>query len=437
MELIDNVLMSRFLLYVQQNIKAFMVNISIAVVLAILLYTNIIWASQFWIAIVPLVVSTVFSVVLSDIMSDKIRIMGLSVDYMLNRGGVTLDDVLGVLISYKVRKKVTEPTKAFFEPIKHKCTYGTPEERRRIAEALPGLYRLNKKETLALIKNKLRIDYDDGRWTDDNRRRTIEALWYLPKTKKVADFIKAMLSVKERDSIFTIIAITELICFSRKFNELEQKALLSRLKTEVIAFFPDTTTSIGSLIDNIINFSSNIISFKGDIQKGLAYIHSIFDISSENMKIVIAKNIILISKKWKRCLAIEQCKNEQCGSCMIELFDLCFDSNNHRYIRRPMARENVYFCLLSMLPTANGNAARERIMRLIKDNDPIISRTTFDYIHKVLTAREGQQLYNDILDYCINIENQKVWINENNRAEWLSLKERAEHVKDTVGRANI
>lgn len=399
----------------------FLVNIGTIAFFIILLICGIFDVQTFFSAFIPILISIPLAIWNSNAMSDKMKIMGLSIDYMLNQGGVTIDDVLGILISDKARKRVAEPTRSFFVALKNLCEGGTAEQRRRVAESLPALYRLNKKETKNIIEKKLRDDFDDLKWHDDNRRRTIEALRYFPK--KENSFIKKCLIIRRKDTIFTVIAVVEIILLYKKFKPEEKTELINSLKLQV------RTHQLGQDVLNFIDASETFL--EGLTQQGkdtLArcnYVRDKFISTQDNyLKILISKNILYVGSNLKKCIRENQCQDTtSCASCIIALFDLCFDSNNQLNIRRPMAKEDVCFCLLCMLEySACRDDAKKRIMSLIKEQDMIIAITAFDYIHKVLEI--DKPLFNDILRYCLALPDQ---------GPWTELKSRAEHVRDTVG----
>lgn len=418
---LDGIKSNYFYMYLQQNRILFLANIIVLVIFIFLFVVGVFDVSAFVSAFFPILINFPFIAWNNNNMSDKMKIMGLSIDYMLNQGGVTLDDVMGILISNKLKKRIVDPTRNFFETIEKLCINGNPEQRRRVAESLPALYRLNKKGTKDIIEKKLRNDFDDAEWHDDNRRRTVEALLYLPK--KENDFVKKIIRLRLHDSIYTIIAIVEIISMTKKFKIDEKTELLNRLKKEVKTF--QLGQCVLDFIQEAETFLGDLTLKEKDVLIRCNFMREIFKHSKSNyMKILISKNILYICPNRKKCLKMDECQDPvTCASCIFELFDLCFDSINHENIRRPMAKEDVCFCLLSMLEhTACRNEARRRIISLIKEQDMIIAITVFDYIHKIYEL--DKPLYNEILSYCLDLPSE---------GKYTLLKERAEHVSKTVG----
>lgn len=419
---IDTIRTSNIFIYFQQNCMPIILYSVELIVFFVLLLTGVFDKGTFLSASIPVLVAIPIILTSTNLISDKLRIMGLSVDYMLNKDGVTIDDVLGILISNKVKKRIVEPTRAFFDTLLNLCDHGDYEQRRRIAEALPALYKLNKNSTKLLINRKLRDDYDENQWNDDNRRRTIEALTYFPKREN--KFVKTCLRIRTGDSIYTVIAIIENIIFTNKFKSKEKQNLLDYLKLEVNTYEFEEETH--TFLVNAESFAKNINECSQNVLEIYNYFKKEFTTTSNlYMKILIAKNILYICPYKKKCISNCDCKDPTtCASCILNFFDLCFDESNHRNIRRPMAKEDVFHCLLSMLNhTTCRKKAREKIMSLIKQDDTIISLTVFDYVYKIYEIDE--HLYNDIIDYCINLSGDTPLI--------LELKKRAEHVKDTIG----
>lgn len=421
LNVLDTIKTNKLYLYIQQNFAIILIDCITLLVYIVFWKLSIFDTSTFWAAFVPVLINIPIIAISNNAMSDKIRIMGLSVDYMLNKGGVTIDDILGILISNKLKRRVVEPTRAFFRALSEFCDEGNYEQRRRVAEALPALYRLDKERTKLIIEEKLRDDYDDNRWHDDNRRRTIEALFYFPK--KENRFVKNCIRIRRRDSIFTIIAIFEIIYFTNKFKEEERIEILNNLRTEISTF--DFENEVILFIDEAETLVKGIPQDGKDILVKYNYFKSNFK-KTQNLyiKILLAKNILYICPFNEKCIANNKCQDVvTCANCILEFFNICFQEDNHRYVRRPMAKENIFNCLLSMLKhAACRSEARERILSLIKQEDVIISLTVFDYIHKLFEI--DKNLYNEVLHYCLNLPDDN---------KWKVLKERAIHVKETVG----
>jgi hypothetical protein len=79
---------------------------------------GIIDSTKFIIAIAPLFVKLCIPSTPFDKYKYRINVMSLSIDFMLNRGKVEIDDILGMLISNKIaRDKIIDPTSKFFDAI--------------------------------------------------------------------------------------------------------------------------------------------------------------------------------------------------------------------------------------------------------------------------------------------------------------------------------
>ncbi len=84
-----------------------------------------------------------------------------------------------------------------------------------------------------------------------------------------------------------------------------------------------------------------------------------------------------------------------------------------------MAKEDVCFCLLRMMSFPEfENEAKEKIVKLIKDDDFIIATTTFDYIYDIYD--KDTRLFKDIINYCIKLPKDNI------------LRVRAKHILDMV-----
>ena len=135
------------------------------------------------------------------------------------------------------------------------------------------------------------------------------------------------------------------------------------------------------------------------------------------MRILIAKNMINICPYHGQCKKKNKCLNRNNKKSILNFFDLCF--NSEKNVRRPMAKEDVCFCLLRMMSFPEfENEAKEKIVKLIKDNDSIIAITTFDYIYDIY--EKDIQLFKDIMNYCVKLPKENI------------LRVRAKHILDMV-----
>lgn len=363
---------------------------------------------------IPAIVSFIVALTDSREYNANIKIMSICYDYMHQKEGISIDDILGILISNKYRSKLRHSVYNFFDILQEKCGNSSVEERRRIAEAIPMLHKLSRYRTREILL-KLRDDYDDI-YHDDNRRRVIEAFRYY---KKVDYFtVKRMLNVHEGDSIYTIIAIIEIIIFTdiicKKNKELELKRLKNSIHEKKMF-----STSQEEFIDEAIIFYNKIskINTDDEIENLFLEYMDIFEKAKPYMRILIAKNIINICPYHRQCKKKNRCLNDSNKKVVIEFFDLCFA--NEKNVRRPMAKEDVCYCLIRMMEFQEVQKnAKERIMKMIKDNDEIIPITVFDYIYDIYDKDIG--LYKEIINYCINLP-------ENS-----PLKIRAKHVMSNV-----
>ena len=138
------------------------------------------------------------------------------------------------------------------------CKKSDFEMRRRIAEALPALFKIDLKRSKEIIEI-LRQDWDEG-WKSDNRRRTIEALSYIAKEEK--DFVRENLQIIHGDEIFAIIAIVEILdVWKEKINSIEAEELVKKLTVEMKGrnYKDDEISAVSELWDllNLIHYNPN------------------------------------------------------------------------------------------------------------------------------------------------------------------------------------
>lgn len=381
-------------------------------IFSILKITNVLDWATFLGAFIPTFLSLCATFINFKEYSSNIKIISLCYDYMHNKEGISIDDILGILISNKYRSKFHQPTNTFFDILEEKCNLGEVEERRRIAEAIPMLFKINKYRTKKIVE-KLRGDYDDY-YRDDNRRRTIESFRYCSRMD--SHFVKKMLKRREGDSIYTTVAIIETIIFTNIILKKDKERELFNLKNCIKDGFSKTQQEF---VDEAIDFLSIInrikrtedldIIFEGYMDK--------FKNSKFYMKILISKNMINICPYHEQCKRKDICLNVDNKKAVLEFFDLCFQDEKN--VRRPMAKEDVCYCLLRMMafPEVKGEA-KKRIMNLFKDKDKIISVTAFDYIYDIYDR--DINLFKEILKYCTELPDGDI------------LRIRAEHIKNML-----
>ena len=118
---------------------------------------------------------------------NKTMLISFTSKYLLEEEEPKIDELLGILIAGRWEKLKIDPIEEFFECLK-KISQKTDnyEMRRRIAEALPALFKIDFEESKEIVRI-LREDWDQ-RWKADNRRRAIEELSFIISKDK--DFVK-------------------------------------------------------------------------------------------------------------------------------------------------------------------------------------------------------------------------------------------------------
>jgi len=286
-----------------------------------------------------------------------------------------IDELLGLLISDKWKQLNINVVDEFFRTMIVICKSDDYEMKRRIAEALPALYKINLEKTKDLARI-LRKDWDSQKWKSDNRRRTIESLSYI--LDKDEEFVKENLVIKGDDEIYTIIAIVEII------NELRWK----RNKNYYDNSFKNVLNSLPGL-----GRSPNEIDALRELWSLLNQIHQNTppEIISAFQRLINEKNICLqmcVARniKWlfdktslREIIYIEYPKET------LNIMSTFLQSDRHRYVRRPIAKERSVDYLISLLNNSNySDNAKEIIWMLHKDPDDIIRITSFDKVEKIL-----------------------------------------------------
>ena len=294
---------------------------------------------------------------------DQTILISFTSKYLLEKEESKIDELLGILIAGKWEKLKIDPVEEFFNCLKRMCKKSDFEMRRRIAEALPALFKIDLKRSKEIIEI-LRQDWDEG-WKSDNRRRTIEALSYIAKEEK--DFVRENLQIIHGDEIFAIIAIVEILdVWKEKINSIEAEELVKKLTVEMKGrnYKDDEISAVSELWDllNLIHYNPN---------QSIKKFEELKDIPNIYVQICIARNLKHLCKKFPEK--------------MLDLMEYFMREDKHKNVRRPIAKEDSVECLISLLRGKQlCEKAKNIIWKLINDEDYIIRLATFDKIEKIL-----------------------------------------------------
>lgn len=294
---------------------------------------------------------------------DQIILISFTSKYLLEKEESKIDELLGILIAGKWEKLKIDPIEEFFNCLKRLCEKSDVEMRRRIAEALPALFKIDLERSKEIIEI-LRRDWDEE-WKSDNRRRTIEALSYIVNEEK--DFVRENLQIIYGDEIFAIIAIVEILdVWKEKINSIEAEELVKKLTVEMKGrnYEDDEISAVSELWDllNLIHYNPN---------QSIKRFEELKDIPNIYVQICIARNLKHLCKKFPEK--------------MLDLMEYFMQEDKHKNVRRPIAKEDSVECLISLLRGKQlCEKAKNMIWKLINDEDYIIRLATFDKIEKIL-----------------------------------------------------
>jgi hypothetical protein len=323
------------------------------------------------------------------------NVMNAIVQYLLKGNISLIDELLGKFISGRWRFSRSEPAAQFFSILGDLAIHGTYEQRRRISEALPALFRwkLEKAVKLALV---LRNDWDEN-WRSDIRRRVVESTPPLLKRKSID--MRAFLDIRERDEVFTAMAIAEVATqwqmktqigtdeFSKDFRSRAEN-IYSRQEVEGL--------------DELIRIRT---ALKKGINEAIAQMESKYRSKNLYVRIGIARQIpIVLGKYPRKCLDIMQSYSRP---------------EEHVWVRRALARECSVRSILKVMSEGRERENREEaetiLWRLIKDTDDIIRITIFDMIDEI--AHVDATLSQKVLDYIISNEKNEVLLGRARRLQ--------------------
>jgi len=330
---------------------------------------------------------------------NKTMLISFTAKYLLEEDDPKIDELLGILISGRWEKLKIDPIEEFFECLKRICKkIDNYEMRRRIAEALPALFKMDLEESKEIVEI-LRKDWDK-RWKTDNRRRTIEELSHLVKREK--EFVKKNIQIEEGDEIFTIFAIVEVQEeLKRKSKVKDAERIFSKLKEDMREMKfgrdeEDAVSELWKLLDII----------KTDPDKALESFEELKESPNRYIQICLARNVKHFCKKSQEKT--------------LELMEHFIGEEKDKNVRRPIAKEDSVDCLIEILRDKRlYEKAKVIIWRLIKDLDVIIRIATFDKIERILDV--DKELGKEIIIYVAeNDPDQKLRLRAENLLEKVS-----------------
>ena len=261
---------------------------------------------------------------------NQANLISCTAKYLLLADESKIDDLLGMILGGKWDKLKLDPIDEFFTCLKKLLRKSDYEMRRRVAEALPVLFSIDVEESQELT-NTLRTDWD-VKWKSDNRRRTIEALSYIVKKNK--SIVREYLKIFEGDEIYTIIAIIEIICIWGDDNTAAGKAEREQMLNNVI----DQMKSFGhdnSHIEAISTLWDMLNLMHSNPSDALQRFNELKDDPNIYIQIGIARNLGYFCKQFP----------EGC----IKLMASFIEESRHKYVRRPIAKENNVDSLIYLL----------------------------------------------------------------------------------------
>jgi len=299
---------------------------------------------------------------------------------------LNFDELIGIFIAKKWDNYQIDCSNEFTDCVMEFCENSDYEFKRQVAEILPILFNIDLNGAKSITRT-LRTDFDDVKWKSDIRRRVIEAFDDI--LDKEPAFIREQIRIVEDDEIFTLIAIVELLnSWRKRVNKSEAEKMFKNFLVNMKKF-KYSNDDISTLKD----FWKIISLINSDIEKGLKKVESKIYIDNINLRICLARNLHFFYEKYPHKT--------------IELMRYFLQDDQDKNVRRPIAKEKSFKFLLSILPLEKyrDNAIR-LIWDLIKDKDPIIRITSFDYIEEILQINED--LGRQIISYIIKNEKNQV-----------------------------
>jgi hypothetical protein len=298
----------------------------------------------------------------------------ITLTYLATGDRQLLDELFGRLIGGAFQKEDFKPTQQFFRALSKVVADGDYWISRRLVEALPALFELDRKATLSLL-HTIRASEYDTRFRDDLRRRALEAL-ALPLATGSDKMILARLSDKELlkllspvpgDQVWTDMAVLE-VAAAAIANAGDDDSRARRKMEEQLQHIADSITARSLGLRELWPGAKS--AFDGDAESALRTATTLAaspDVDSRTAAGRLCVLIVRHDKTWR-----------DAGAVLALQAKLAEDPD--RYVRRPLAREVNVRYLLRALSSQDQIKAQALLLRLATDDDAIIPLTIFDII---------------------------------------------------------
>ena len=314
----------------------------------------------------------------------------IAVEYV-EKNPERIDEILGVLINKKTSNFIVDrhPIDRLFEAIKKQIVQKDVEMQRRVAEALPSLYHISEKRYWEIVETMI-VFYDVKKWKSDIRRRVIESLSYAVEQGTIKKDVFNKLSFHLGDEPHTQIAIIEVL-----------SNILTKYKTKKM-YVQKVNECYNSLLQNNENELNAIWNVLEKIRN-----KNLTEAEKELWDFAKSTNMMLqmfASRNFRLLCTNGTCyENNYCGGnyeLAVKYITEFLNDNKHKYVRRPISKENSLDCLCCILNRNKTEKIKSIFWKLFdKKQDYMIRRTSFDKITKIYNIDEDFAL--KITDYII------------------------------------
>jgi hypothetical protein len=303
----------------------------------------------------------------------------------------------------------------------------TPYEiNRRIAESLPNLIEIDAGLARGIMQS-LRVRYYRDRWKADIRRRILEAAPFLwDKDQRATE---DLLLLRDKDEIYTVIALVEAIAELQIGNRIDSAArdqLIARL-TEGIQRQARVGTADGEMgaedAIHLVNFLSELLrKLDTSPQTAIDDARQLCNTDSLHEKICVARNVPKVLDRFPEEV--------------LSIMNRFADENEHYNVRRPVAMALPRFLSIRGLeqyaeffPRIDG-----LILKLSSDRDELIRRAVSDVLP--LLAPVSPETTLSALERLVGDED--AYVHDRSRIMLLKLMtffpDRKEHIANLVKR---
>lgn len=350
--------------------------------------------------------------------SRNVKYYELTGQFIFNKLGENFSAFMDFLMSEEYKHMPFDEHNILQEKLLEMARTGDYDVKRKISRALPNLYEVDRKMTMALIEI-LRSDFYQNR--TDIRRRTLEAMLTIiqkeprkRKRKALAKQFDDFFRYRDYDDSYTIVACIENYYFLHDYvyTTEEDKALCRRdfekLKQDAFRAFQARIGGIETVLcgdmDNIWAVLSALSVLRDvtheDYQEKHQFIESVLTTGAKFSKLTVVKNLFYTCKNYPECLRGHSCTVS--GSrFMMEKINHFLTNALDQDVFLVMPTVRYFDCVCNNVCRSEAKETARNIIREYFSSDVLlIAQTAFDKFAKLMERDSafGKEVLAELLE---------------------------------------